>query len=92
LAGFEFGCGTFSWFYLYLVHVENRVCLSHGVQVAGAAWRAAIMIMPRLGDLVQRIRDGRIGWVLGGRTIGKSGDAVYGLDHTVKDVERGFLG
>jgi hypothetical protein len=34
--------------------VENRVCLSCGVQVAGAAWRAAIRIMAGVGDLVQR--------------------------------------
>jgi hypothetical protein len=36
---FEFESETFRWFYyLYLVCVENHVCLSHDVQVAGAAW------------------------------------------------------
>jgi hypothetical protein len=35
---FEFKSGTFRWFYyLYLAYVENCVCLSRGVQVAGAA-------------------------------------------------------
>jgi hypothetical protein len=29
---------------LSLFRVENRVCLSRGVQVAGAAWRAAMRI------------------------------------------------
>jgi hypothetical protein len=30
-------------------------------------------------------------WVLGGRTIGRSGDAVCGLHHAQGDEERGFL-
>jgi hypothetical protein len=29
---------------LSLFHVENHVCLSHGVQVAGAAWRVVTRI------------------------------------------------
>jgi hypothetical protein len=33
-----------------------------------------------------------IGRVLGGRTIGRSGDAVCGLHHAQGDNERGFLG
>jgi hypothetical protein len=53
--------------------------LSHGVQVVGAAWRAATKIMAKVGDLVQRIRDGRIGRILGGRTVERSGGAVCGL-------------
>jgi hypothetical protein len=32
------------------------------------------------------------GWVLGGRVIGRSGDAVCGLHRTRRDEERGFLG
>jgi hypothetical protein len=40
--------------------------LAHGVQVAGAAWWAAMRIMAGVGDLVQRTVDGRKGWVLGG--------------------------
>jgi hypothetical protein len=39
------------------------VWLSHGVQVAGAAWRAATRIMVEVGDLVPRIRVGRTGRV-----------------------------
>jgi hypothetical protein len=66
-------------FLLYLFHLENRVYLSHGVSVAGAAWRAATRTMAGVGDLVQRTGDGRTGWVLGGRAVERSGDAVCGL-------------
>jgi hypothetical protein len=34
----------------------------------------------------------RTGWVLGGRMIERSGDAVCGLYHAQGDKERGFLG
>jgi hypothetical protein len=50
--------------------------LSHGVQVAGVAWRAAMRIVAGVGDLVQRTRDGHTGWVLGGRAIEKSGGTM----------------
>jgi hypothetical protein len=63
---------------LFFVSLDNRVCLSRGVQVAGAAWRAATRIMAGVGDLMQRTGDGRTGWVLGGRAIERSGDAVCG--------------
>jgi hypothetical protein len=53
--------------------------LSHGVQVAGAAWRAATRTMAGVGDLVQRTGDGRTGQVLDGRTVERSGGAVCGL-------------
>jgi hypothetical protein len=43
--------------------------LSRGVQVVGAAWRAATRIVVGVGDLVQRTEDGRTGQVLGGRAI-----------------------
>jgi hypothetical protein len=39
--------------------VENHVCLSRGVQVAGATWRAAMRIMAGVGDLVQMTWDGQ---------------------------------
>jgi hypothetical protein len=62
------------------------------VQVAGAAWRAVTRVVAGVGDLVQRTRDGRIGRVLGGRVIERSGGAVYGLHRARGDEERGFLG
>jgi hypothetical protein len=77
---------------LSLFHLENCVCLSHGVQVIHAAWRAAMRIMPRVGYLVQRIEDGRTGQVLGGWAIEKSGGAIYGLHRACGDEKCGFLG
>jgi hypothetical protein len=62
------------------------------VQVVGAAWRAATRIMARVGDLVQRTGDGRTGRILSGRTIGRSGDAMYGLHRAHGDKECEFLG
>jgi hypothetical protein len=82
LARFEFEFGTFQWFHHYL-------CV---VQVAGAAWWAAMRIVAGVRDLVQRTRDGHTGRVLGGRMIGRSGDAVSGLHRARGDEEREFLG
>jgi hypothetical protein len=53
--------------------------LSHSVQVAGAAWRAATRTVAGVGDVVQRIGDGRTDRVLGGRAVERSGGAVCGL-------------
>jgi hypothetical protein len=39
--------------------VENYVCLSHDVQVAGAAWWATMRIVVGVGDLVRRTSDGQ---------------------------------
>jgi hypothetical protein len=39
-------------FLLPLFHSENCLCLSHGVQVAGAAWCVAMRIVIGVGDLV----------------------------------------
>jgi hypothetical protein len=77
---------------LSLSHLENHVCLSRGVQVASVTWWAVMRIMAEVADLVQRIGDGRTGRVLGGWTIGRSGDAVCGLHRACVDEECGFLG
>jgi hypothetical protein len=45
-----------------------------------------------VGDLIQRIRDGRTGQVLSGQTIERSGDVVCGLYYAREDEERMFLG
>jgi hypothetical protein len=71
---------------------ENHVCLSHGVQVAGAAWHVATRIMAGVGDLVQRTGDGRTSQILGDRVIERSGGAVCGLHRACGDKERGFFG
>jgi hypothetical protein len=65
--------------------------LSRGVQVAGAAWRAAMRIIVRVGDLVQRTEDGCISQVLGGREIERSGGAVCDLHRACGDEEHEFL-
>jgi predicted alpha/beta superfamily hydrolase len=72
--------------------LENRVCFSHGVQVAGAAWWAAMRIMTGVGDLVQRSEDDHTGEVLDGRMIGRSGDTVCSLHRARRDEECRFLG
>jgi hypothetical protein len=72
--------------------LENHVYLSCGVQVADAAWRAATRIVPGVGDLMQRTRDGHAGRVLDGRTIERSGGAMCGLHHVREDEEHEFLG
>jgi hypothetical protein len=63
-------------FLLPLFCSENRVCLSRDVQLAATAWHAMMRIIAEVRDLVQRIGDGRTGWVLGGRTIERLGGAV----------------
>jgi hypothetical protein len=83
--------GRFVCFTSIFVHLEKRFCLSCGVQVAGATWRAAMRIVVGVGDLVQRIRDGRTSWVLGGRTIERSGDVMCGLHRARGDDGRVFL-
>jgi hypothetical protein len=60
--------------------------------MAGTAWRAVTRIVVGVGDLVQRIGDGRIGWVLGGRAIERLGGTMCGLHRVCGDEERGFLG
>jgi hypothetical protein len=62
------------------------------VLVAGAAWRVAMRIVAGVGDLLQRTEDGRTGLVLGGRMIGRSGDAVCALHRAHGDEKHGFLG
>jgi hypothetical protein len=60
--------------------------------VVGAAWRATMRIVAGVGDLMQRIEDGRIGRVLGGRVIKRSGDTVCSLHCACGDEKRRFFG
>jgi hypothetical protein len=78
-------------FLLSLFHLENHVCLSCGVQVAGAAWRVAERIVAGVEDLVQRTEYGRTGRIIGGRAIERSGGTVCNLHRARGDEERGFL-
>jgi hypothetical protein len=72
--------------------LENRVCLSRGVQVIGAVWCTSMRTAVGVGDLVQRIGDGRIGQVLGGQVVERSGGAVCSLHRACEDEEHEFLG
>jgi hypothetical protein len=86
LVRFEFESGTVLFcFSFILFRLENRVYLSRGVQVAGAAWCAAMRTLAGVGDLVKRTGDGRTGRVLGGRAVERSGDVVCGLHLTCGD-------
>jgi hypothetical protein len=77
LARFEFKSETVLFCFSFIfVSLENRVYLSRGVQVTGAAWRAAMRTVAGVGDLVQRTGDGRTGRVLSGRAVERPGDAV----------------
>jgi hypothetical protein len=76
LASFEFESGIVLFCFSFTF---VRVCLSCGVQVAGAAWHAATKTVAGVGDLVQRTEDGRTGRVLGGRAIERSGGTVCSL-------------
>jgi hypothetical protein len=53
--------------------MENCVCLSHGVQVAGATRQVVMRIVAGVGDLVQRIRDdeAQVGYSVAGRSGGR---------------------
>jgi hypothetical protein len=72
--------------------LENRVCLSSGVQVAGAAWRVATRIVAGVGDLVHWTGDGRTGRVLSGWAVERSGGTVCGQHRTCGGEEHAFLG
>jgi hypothetical protein len=84
--------GYFSCFTFIFVSSENHVCLSHGVQVAGATWLASMRIVVGVEDLVQRTGDSRTGRVLGDRMIESSGGVVRDLYRACGDEERAFLG
>jgi hypothetical protein len=77
---------------LSLFRLENRIFLSCGVQVVGAAWCTTMRIVAGVGDLVQRTGDGRTGRVLIGRAIERSGGTMYGLHRARVDEKCGFLG
>jgi hypothetical protein len=71
--------------------VENRICLSHGVQVACDIWRVTTRIVAGVGNQMQRTGDDHTGRVLGGQTIKRSGDTVCGLHCAQGDEELRFL-
>jgi hypothetical protein len=75
---FKFGIVLFCFSFTFVLF-GDRVCLSRGVQVAGAAWRAAMRTVVGVEDLMQRTGDGRTCQVLSGRAVERSGSAMCGL-------------
>jgi hypothetical protein len=55
------------------------------------AWCVATRIVVGVADLVQRTKDGRIGRVLSGQVIEKSGGAVCGLHRAHEEEKCGFF-
>jgi hypothetical protein len=55
------------------IPVDNRVYLSHGVQVIGAAWWVVTRIVVGVGDLVPRAEDGQlqVRYSVAGRSRGR---------------------
>jgi hypothetical protein len=52
--------------------VENHVCFSHGVQLAGAAWCAVMRTVAGVGDLVQSTgMVAHVGYSVAGRSRGR---------------------
>jgi hypothetical protein len=93
LARFEFESGTVSFCISFIiVSVGESWLLVSWCAGGRCAWRVVTRIVAGVGDLIQRIGDGRTGWVLGGRAIEKSGDAVCGLHRARGDEERRFFG
>jgi hypothetical protein len=90
---FEFESRITSFCFSFIfVTLENHVCLSRGVQLVGAVWHATTRIVVGVGDLVQRIGNGRTDRVLSGRTIEMSSGVVDGLHRACGDEEHEFLG
>jgi hypothetical protein len=90
LARFDFKSGIVLFCFVFLLslfRLENRVYLSHGVQVVGAVWRVAMRIMAGVGDLVQRTDDGHICQVLGSPAIERLGGVVCGLHREWFDLK-----
>jgi hypothetical protein len=86
LARFEFKFRTVLFYFSFIfARLKNRVCLSHDVQVASAAWRAATKTVTGIGDLVQMIGDGHTGWVLSGQAVERSGGTVCDLHLARRD-------
>jgi hypothetical protein len=79
---FEFKSGIVLFCFVFLLSLfslENRVCLSRSVPVAGGAWRAVMRTVAGVGDLVQRTGNDHTGRILDGQAVERSGDAVCGL-------------
>jgi hypothetical protein len=83
---FEFESGTVSFcFSFIIVSLENHVCSSRGVQVAGAAWRAVTRTMAGGPGIVAQV-----GYSMAGRWRGRVAPCVVCIVH-VETKSVGFL-
>jgi hypothetical protein len=93
LARFEFESGivSFCFSFIFVLFGESHLLVSW---CAGGRCGMACSDEDRgrVGNLVQRTRDGRTGRVLGGRMIERSSGAMCGLHRARGDEERVFLG
>jgi hypothetical protein len=62
---------NFICFTFIFVSLENHVCLSRGVQVAGAAWRAATRIMAGVGECRGLGMVAQVEYLVAGRSRGR---------------------
>jgi hypothetical protein len=72
--------------------VENHVCLSCDVQVAGVTWQATMRITAGVGDLVQMTWDGQaqVRYPVAGRSGGRVTPCVVCTVH-METRSAGFL-
>jgi hypothetical protein len=89
--GYYLGDGIYLSCVTFVKTIHKSQCNKKKYIKARATWRAATSIMARVGQLVQRTGDGRIGRILSGRTIERSGGAVCDLHRARRDEGRGFL-
>jgi hypothetical protein len=90
---FEFESGTFRWFYIYLCSCGESCllvswCVGDRCDMSGNDKDLGRSRRPDAEDQ----RWSSTSRVLGGRTIGRSDDAVCSLYHAQGDDEHGFLG
>jgi hypothetical protein len=78
-------------FSFIFVSLENHGCLSHGMQVAGAAWHAVMRTVAGVGDLVQRTgMIAQVGYLVAGRSRGRMTPCVVCIVR-VETRSAGFL-
>jgi hypothetical protein len=72
--------------------VQKHVCLSCEVKVVNVTWRAATMIVARVGDLVWRIEDdqAQVGYSVAGRLGGRVTPCAICIIHVEEARSVGF--
>jgi hypothetical protein len=93
LARFEFESRIVLFCFSFIFVSFGESCLLVSCCAAGRCSMAcSVRIMVGVGDLVQKIENGRTCRILGGRTIERSAGTICGLHRANGDKEREFLG